>query len=211
MITKYMNGDVVAHCPDCKTHTTFEHKEHGNEFQTIIVNRNHTYQNRSFSRILYRLLRCASCNVLGQFFPISVENAKLPSDAPKDIISEFREAELCAASNANRAASALFRSVLEKTLKANGYLKGTLAAKIDQAADDGVLTESRRKRAHNEIRVLGNDVLHDEWREVSSDDVEAARHYSQRILEDFYDDRDSVTPILIDHKRIVPDSPNSAE
>jgi len=218
---------MTAFCPDCKTHTTFEHKAGGNEFQTIIVDRPHEYNGKKFTRLLYRLLRCASCNrgglatihdsgrvldgVLSEFYPISVENAKLPSDTPSDIEKEFREAELCAAFKANRASSALFRSVLEKTLKTNGYLKGPLAAKIDEAANDGVLTESRRKRAHNEIRVLGNDVLHDEWREISSNDVEAARHYAQRILEDFYDDRESVTAILTEKNRIKVTIPDKTE
>ena len=221
MTTKYMNGDVIAYCPDCEAHTTFEHKEHGHEFQIIIVNRSHKFRGNSYSRILYRLLRCASCNrgglaeihdngkvldgVLGEFFPISIDNVKIPRKTPEDIIKEFREAELCLAFGANRASSALFRSVLEKTLKANGYLKGTLAAKIDKAAADNVLTEARRKRAHNEIRVLGNDVLHDDWLEVSSVDVQAARHYSQRIIEDFYDDRESVLSILTACGRVKQD------
>lgn len=91
---------------------------------------------------------------------------------------------------------------MEKTLRANGYTKGTLATRINQAANDGVLTESRRRRAHNEIRVLGNDVLHDEWHEIPIEDVEAARHYAQRILEDFYDDRESVLQLLRDADKI---------
>ncbi|SDU41985.1 DUF4145 domain-containing protein [Desulfobacula phenolica] len=218
MNTKYQNGDVIAYCPDCKTHTSFEHKTSGRELETIIVDRHHEYEGKKYSRILYRLLRCASCKrgglaaihdngkvvdgTIGEFYPISVEQASLPSDTPDDIKTEFREAELCSGFGAFRASSALFRSVLEKTLKANGYLKGTLAGKIDKAANDGVLTEPRRKRAHNEIRVLGNDVLHDEWRKIVADDVELAKHYAQRILEDFYDDRETVIGILIEKKRM---------
>jgi hypothetical protein len=216
---KYVSGDVVAYCPECEALTTFEHSHQGHEYQSIIVDKPHIYGEIRYIRILYRLLRCASCKrgglavihdngrvvdgVLSEFYPISVDNLTLPPNAPKDIVAEFREAELCAAVAANRASSALFRSVLEKTLKANGYVKGTLAGKIDEAAHDNVLTESRRKRAHNEIRVLGNDVLHDDWREVSSEDVQGARHYAQRILEDFYDDRTSVISILIQAGRIT--------
>jgi hypothetical protein len=99
----------------------------------------------------------------------------------------------------DRAAAGMFRSVLDKTLRANGY-KGkegtTLKQQIDTAAADGVITEARKKRAHDEIRVLGNDVLHDEWHEIKEVDVELARHYSQRILEDLYDDRESVLALL---------------
>jgi hypothetical protein len=89
---------------------------------------------------------------------------------------------------AKRAASALFRSVLEKTLKTNGYTKGNdtslkdLQKRIDAAATDGVITDARRKKAHEDIRALGNDVLHDDWREVTDAEVEDAHRYTQRIL-----------------------------
>ena len=126
----------------------------------------------------------------------------MPKNVPLDIKKEFREAELCASSGANRAASALFRSVLEKTLKANGYTKSNdrslvdLQKRIDAAANDGIITAARQKKAHDDIRSLGNDVLHDDWREVTDDEVEDAHHYTQRILEDFYDDRATVESLL---------------
>jgi len=152
---------------------------------------------------------------LVSFFPYSREVAKLPSDTPVDIVAEFREAELCTSFEAYRAASALFRSTLEKVLKANGYeqigKKGfdilNLQNKIDQAAQDGVLTEARRKRAHDDVRSLGNDVLHDEWREIVAEEVEAAHHYTQRIIEDFYDNRKEVEAVLIAKNRIVAPNP----
>ena len=127
----------------------------------------------------------------------------VPAAVPAEIQAEFREAELCAAFKANRAASALYRSVLEKVLKANGYTKGNdpslrdLQKRIDAAAADGVITDARRKRAHEDIRSLGNDVLHDDWREVTDDEVGNAHRYTQRILEDLYDDRGTVEAILI--------------
>jgi hypothetical protein len=139
---------------------------------------------------------------LESFFPIFANNVPLPDSVPADIQAEFREAESCGASGANRAASALFRSVLEKTLKANGYTKGNdpsltdLQKRIDAAAADGVITDARRRRAHDEIRSLGNDVLHDDWRQVEDQEVEEAHRYMQRILEDFYDDRETVETIL---------------
>ena len=65
-----------------------------------------------------------------------------------------------------------------------------------------MITETRKKRAHENIRVLGNDVLHDEWREVRQDEFEEAWKYSQRILEDFYDDRPTVEERLKGKGRI---------
>lgn len=97
---------------------------------------------------------------------------------------------------------------MEKTLKANGYIKDNdpslrdLQKRIDAAAADGVITEARRKKAHEDIRSLGNDVLHDDWRQVKDDEVENCRRYSQRILEDLYDDRATVEKLLVEKKRI---------
>jgi hypothetical protein len=129
--------------------------------------------------------------VLKEFYPASVDAAKVPAAVPTDILAEFREGELCAAHGAYRAASALMRSVLEKTLKASGYTSGNLKSKIADIASDGIITENRRDRAH-EGRELGNDILHDAWRVIEPEEYEAAHHYTQRILEDLYDDRPSI-------------------
>lgn len=138
-------------------------------------------------------------NELLWFEPESKERLSLPTNTPGGIAAEFREGELCMESSALRAAAGMFRSVLDKTMRANGYKTKQgkpLAAQIDDAARDGVITASRQRRAHEEIRVLGNDVLHDDWHEIPEEDVQAARHYTQRILEDFYDDRESVLKLL---------------
>lgn len=172
----------------------------------------------------YVLFRCAGCGrggfgvvvVVGStypghgrelrdFYPEAGELFKIPDETPQGIKTEFREAESCMDHGNLRAAAGLFRSVLDKTLRENGYkLKdGTnLAQQIDLAAADGIITESRRRRAHDEVRVLGNDVLHDEWKPIPHEDVEAAHHYVQRILEDFYDDRPSALKVLRDKGRV---------
>ena len=220
----YAQGNVRAHCPDCRgAVTTFEFREAQREFGSVFVNASHQHAGRAYSRVLYILMRCAGCHrgglakihdngqvvegALEVFYPISVENVGIPNSVPAGMRAEFREAELCAASGAWRGASALLRSTLEKVLKANGYVKGSLESKIDEAAADGVITDARRKRAHDDIRVLGNDVLHDEWRQVKEEEVTAAHQYAQRILEDFYDDRASVEAILVAKKRIQAPAP----
>ena len=215
----YKNGSVVAHCPDCGgALTTFEPRDSSKEFGTVIVEGRHNYKGYGFTRTLYRLMRCANCQrgglakihdsgrvvdgSLEEFFPFSIDALPLPDVVPDGVTAEFREAEKCVSFGAWRAASALFRSTLEKTLKANGYTKGTLAAKIDEAGNDGIITDARRKRAQDDVKVLGNDVLHDEWREITPEEVEAAHHYVQRILEDFYDDRPSVEKVLVSKNRL---------
>ncbi len=214
MKPEYINSNVRSRCPDCEgAITTFEYQSGGSEFGVVIQLGKHKFNGHDYDQVIYKLMQCAGCGrgglaklhheksyartVLESFYPISIEHVKIPEGVPEEIISEFREAELCTSYRATRAASALFRSTLEKTLKANGYQKGTLEAKIDDAADDGVITEARRNKVHEDIRVLGNDVLHDEWREVSEDEVEDSHHYAQRVLEDLYDDRKTVEAILI--------------
>lgn len=169
-------------------------------------------------RTVYVLMKCVGCGrgglatiyanhvvsegLLGSFFPSSIVHAKIPENVPPGIVAEYREAELCIAHEAHRAASALLRSALEKTLTANGYSEGKLYHRIEKAANDGVITSARKQRAHENIRVLGNDVVHDDWREVTGDEVEASHHYVQRILEDFYDDRATIESILRSKGRI---------
>ncbi|RIK94740.1 MAG: hypothetical protein DCC71_23230 [Proteobacteria bacterium] len=177
----------------------------------------HRFGERDYSRVHYRLLRCSSCGRAGLakfhdsgsppaalewFVPRAVAAAPLPGSVPVGITAEYREAELCASVEAHRAASALLRSALEKTLKANGYVTGSLQQKIDAAAEDGVITEARKRKAHEDIRVLGNEVVHDDWRSVSAQEVEAALHYVQRILEDLYDDRAAVEQVLAQNGRL---------
>lgn len=222
------NYAVSAYCPDCQAITSFDQK------QMNAVNGTHAYKGMNYMRVLYTFGLCARCGrgglatipdngslqtaVLEAFFPISVTNSPLPNAVPTDIQTEFREAELCAAFGANRAASALYRSVLEKTLKANGYTKTNdpslrdLQKRIDAAAGDGIITEARRKRAHDDVRSLGNDVLHDDWREITDQEVEDSGRYTQRVLEDLYDDRATVEALLIAKKKLpVPPSDGNSQ
>lgn len=219
MKTVFKNCNVRAPCPDCEgAITTFEYRPGGVELGNILIVGSHDYAGVTYHNISFRLLRCAGCGrgalakihhdgnwcegVLEEFFPFAIETAKLPSGVPDEIVTEFREAELDASYEAYRSASAMTRSVLEKTLKANGYLRGNLKGKINQAAKDGVITDARSKKAQQDIRVLGNDVLHQKWREVDEEEVTMSLHYAQRILEDLYDDREAVEAILVKLKRL---------
>ena len=220
-------GNVQARCPGCRgALSSFEWRTATGVHGAV---RASSFKHRYWSdaKLDYRLFRCAGCGRGGigviayggdsnfpgsyrelyDFYPEVRDRLQLPKEVPKGIGREFCEGEKCLEAGAIRAAAGMFRSVLDKTLRANGYkLKNgtTLEQQIDMAADDGVITAARRRRAHEEIRVLGNDVLHDEWHEIPIEDVEAARHYAQRVLEDFYDDRESVLKLLREVGR-VPD------
>jgi hypothetical protein len=215
--------DISALCPICEDTTVFEITAHSERRGP------HYIGSTAYTRQLYVFGVCKACQsgslaivsdrgsrdyaVITQFFPIEFDVVPIPSAVPPDVVAEFREAENCAMLGFNRAASALFRSALEKTLKANGYAKDRdtkltdLYKRIEAAAADGVITEARRKKAHEDVRALGNDVLHDEWRVVSNEEVEDAHKYTQRIIEDLYDDRPTVEGMLIAKGRIVQPKP----
>jgi hypothetical protein len=221
-MVKFVLGNVSANCPVCGVICSFEYMGNRNvEYGTIT-------QTVPGGTTFYKLLRCAACgrgamaetkaptgmgyahsNELISFYPPSTDRLRIPTDVPDGIRHEFEEAELCGSVGAWRAGSALLRSTLEKTLVASGYTKGSLAARIDEAAKDQAITGPRAKRAHAEVRVLGNDVVHDEWREVTGEEFELAHHYVQRILEDLYDDRPTVEASLIAAGRLKPPPPPS--
>jgi hypothetical protein len=221
MKPRFVNGSVRANCPDCGgAVTSYEFTSNHGELGSVVRARVRQSQQGRPVHVYYHLHRCASCGrgglatvevvdgdayvngALDEFYPRTIDALQIPDNVPTGVRSEFNEAELCASIGAWRAASALLRSTLEKTLRANGYGKGSLADRIDEAATDGTITAARSKRAHEDIRVLGNDVLHDEWREVTEDEFDGAHHYAQRILEDFYDDRLTVEALLIEKGRM---------
>ena len=206
---------VRANCPECKgAMTTYE----AVSVPTVPQRIRPTINGRNHTLVGYHLLKCAGCGrgglssvaiddvtgargpvkqfTLLEFLPRSIDNLSLPNDLPPDLASEFREGELVAAVGAWRAASAMMRSTLEKALKHSGYTKDSLKNIIDKAAADGAITAARSARAHEDIRVLGNDVLHDDWKAISEDDFELSHRYTHRILEDLYDDRPSVLKLL---------------
>jgi len=222
----YREGNVTAVCPDCNAITSFDRKSANAEHGTIRVFRSHSFQGKGYSHYLYVLMKCGGCGrgglaqvhdngkqlegALGEFSPVGIEYVKIPNDVPVGIQNEFREGEICAAYGAYRSASAMMRSVLEKALKDSGYASGNLYNKIEQAAQDGMITDVRRKRAQDEIRTLGNDILHDDWKEVNIEDFEVAHHYAQRILEDLYDDRSQIVVKLTSLRRLPLTAPATA-
>ncbi|MBK1888718.1 DUF4145 domain-containing protein [Undibacterium sp. 14-3-2] len=231
MATINDEGNVTVCCPDCDgALSTYEWRS--SQGQLGVITSSHDHSHWGSVRLDFRLFRCAGCGRGGlgviayagqypgsyrelySFYPEARDRLPLPKSVPPGIATEFREGEKCLEAGCIRAAAGMFRSVLDKTLRANGYKekKGTtLEQQIDLAAGDGAITQARKRRAHDEIRVLGNDVLHDEWQEIPVEDVEASRHYCQRILEDFYDDRASVLGLLRSSGRTADEDKQPAE
>src|ERR1700683_237748 len=133
---------VRAKCSHCDgAYSVFQFQANAQ----VQLNENRTIAGNTYAFVNYMLCKCPGCGhgalavlrhagntgdpnpgrtYLESFHPFAGDAVPLPTKTPKDIQTEFREAELCAAAGASRAASALMRSTLEKTLKANGYTKG---------------------------------------------------------------------------------------
>jgi len=212
-------GAVTARCPSCGG-VRSRFAPHGNAVIMRRVNIGAT--EHEFN---YFLMECLGCGrggfavrsqigiepwTLDEFFPTSPDFAELPAGIPDELGLEVREAERAAGAEAFRAASTTLRSALEKTLKVNGYTKGNLYEKIVQAAEDGVITKARQAKAHQNVRSLGNDIVHDEWRPVDAAEYGDARQYVIWILRDLYDDRETVVEQLQKAGRLLPDSPAEA-
>ncbi|MGW5653547.1 DUF4145 domain-containing protein [Streptomyces humi] len=69
------------------------------------------------------------------------------------------EAHQCLDIEANRAAVALARAVVEATAKERGIIRGSLEKKIDKLFEDKLIREYVRDAAH-EVRFGGNEVAH---------------------------------------------------
>lgn len=202
----FYDGKVRARCPDCAAISNFTPV-------APLVHRDafHAIGKSGFKHCAYVLVQCSGCDRCGlaelhhngrlehsevEFYPSAIEAEPLPKGTPDGVIAEYSEAERCASANAWRGASALLRSALEKLLRANGYSNHNLYARIEAAATDGVIAAALKDRAHTNVRDLGNDVVHDDWREVTRDEYESAHHYVHRIAEAFYDNRPHVETLL---------------
>ena len=169
MATTNWEGAVTAGCTRCRgALSTFEWRSKDGAFGFV---REVFESNRGYSKMRreFRLFRCAGCGrgglgiivlpnddqypsksaELEAFTPDVLPSVKLPDGAPKDIVAEFREGEACLQNGCSRAAAAIFRSALEKTLAASGHKVDrhtSLYAQIETAAADGTITETQGAR-----------------------------------------------------------------
>lgn len=205
MQPKLKNGNVSANCPDCRQQTAFAYRDGPKEFGAV----SGPPPGLTNKMTSYVLMQCARCGRGGMaeiyhdqhsitkgadlldFHPRSFVTLDLPAGVPQGVEAEFREAEVCASVKAHRAAIALLRSTLDKVLQANGYGNGMLGKKIAEAIADGIIAASRED-VFKDLKNLGNEILHDPWKEVPGKDVTEALRYTQRIIEDFYDSRSAI-------------------
>ncbi|MFD0209716.1 DUF4145 domain-containing protein [Streptomyces hirsutus] len=105
------------------------------------------------------------------WFPRQV-GRRVYDDVPTTIASMATEAHQCLSIEANRAAVALARAVVEATAKDRGITTGTLEKKIDKLFDQQLIREYVKDAAH-EVRFGGNEVAHGDLVAEPMDNVTA--------------------------------------
>jgi hypothetical protein len=221
---KLAGNEVNAYCPVCDARSNFVREAGG--YSPPPSRELHEYYRRlGTGRMTFLLLRCVTCSLgafaalyepdsirgysmpeLACFHPYAFERLRLPEDTPDDIVSEFRSAENCAGIGEYRPAAAMLRSAIEKVLKKHGYDQWNLQGKLNQLKEDRIITGTLAKQNREIVKILADDVLHGEWRDISSDEYEKAYKYAHKLIDGFYDDHKNVLEELAELERIVPDT-----
>lgn len=211
------DNSVIGMCHNCQDRTTFEFTYKGNPLNHTEVEIDNPFESANGLNI-YQFCRCAVCGAGGlviyqgrvgnpyklkEFYPMDYEAYHIPKETPQGINSEFREAEKCSGIGAYRAGAAMLRSVLEKTLKDHGYTSRYLSENLKDAGKDKIITVPLTKRAEEVVKVLGDDVLHHEWREVTEEEFRSSHTYVQKILDAFYEYPEEVKKELEEKGRTV--------
>ena len=117
---------------------------------------------------LYGVLTCRKCGqktIFGMtndaisFYPGKAAYGALPVNTPQDVRDTFIDAELCFYGMGFRGAVAVSRACVEKGLFHKEIIKGSLEERIDDAKEQGILTETEYMLAHGS-RLAGNAALH---------------------------------------------------
>lgn len=114
-----------------------------------------------------------------------VPGAILDDCVPATVRSAFDEASKCLASACPRAAAAMARCALEGIVVDQGETKGTLAQRLNNLADKGVLLRTMAAWT-KEVRLLGNDAVHDLTAEVSIADAAQLVEFIRELAKYIY-------------------------
>lgn len=212
---------IIAKCPNCRGAVSnfLFNDDSGSNLGSVSTIKENWVQGYRYEKMDYRLARCAGCGRGGlaeiyrdaglnkthfaDFYPHSLNHLRIPASTPEGIASEFFEAEVCASVGAYRAGAAMLRSTLEKTLKDHGYTEWKLSTNLKNLGEDGIIPIPLKEKATSIVKVLGDDVMHKEWREIEEEEFEEAHKYTQKILDAFYDDAETVKKILIQKRRLT--------
>jgi hypothetical protein len=114
-----------------------------------------------------------------------VPGAVLHDSVPAPVRSAFDEACKCLASDCPRAATAMARSALEGIVVDQGETKGLLMQRLKNLAGRGVLLPTLADWS-KEVRLLGNDAVHDLAVDVSMEDAKQLVEFIRELARYIY-------------------------
>lgn len=97
----------------------------------------------------------------------------------------------------------MLRSTLEKTLRKHGYSEWQLSTNLKNLSEDNILPRWLVKQNSQIVKILGDEILHGDWREITPEEYQKAHHFVERLIESFYDDHDSVVEDLKEKGRLT--------
>ncbi|WP_083090161.1 DUF4145 domain-containing protein [Actinomyces vulturis] len=107
-------------------------------------------------------------------------------DVPKTISYAASEAWTCHTNDCYRAAVIMARSVVEAAAKMQGHAKGTLAQKIEEMSEAGLIRPALAEQI-NEIRYMGNESAHGDLdSEITSDDASEVLGLMNELLNELW-------------------------
>lgn len=106
---------------------------------------------------------------------------------PKEIFSDYYDANMCISVNLPSAAALLMRRALQRICRAFGIKKQNLKQEIEELAQLGRISNETSKLADG-IRLVGNDVAHPDPSvdEPTIDDIEDARSFLEQVFQEVY-------------------------
>jgi hypothetical protein len=114
-----------------------------------------------------------------------VPGAVLHESVPAPVRSAFDEACKCLASDCPRAGAAMARCALEGIVVDQGETKGLLVQRLKNLADRGVLLPTLAAWS-KEVRLLGNDAVHDLAVDVSMEDASQLVEFIRELAKYLY-------------------------
>ncbi len=114
-----------------------------------------------------------------------VPGAVLHESVPETVRSAFDEACKCLASGCPRAGAAMARCALEGIVVDRGETKGDLKTRLKNLADKGKLVSSLADWA-TEVRLLGNDAVHDLTTDVLMEDARQLTEFIKELTKYLY-------------------------
>ena len=202
---RLIENDVNAYCPVCDGRSNFVRESGAFSLTSKTLNK---YYGLFTGSITFLLLKCVTCSlgalgiiyedldseikVLVDFYPKVKKITKLPDDTPEDISSEFKSAENCANIEEYRPAATMLRSTIEKVLNNHGYNEWRLSDNLKNLQKDRLITAPLARKNKLVVKILGDQVLHQKWREVDEKEYLTAREYALDLIKAFYSDVEGV-------------------